>query len=387
MRITKLFLLSAVVLSFVFSGYQCSSSELTSAKLYIQQKNYDKALEQLKLETSKNPNSDEGFYLLGVVQGEKELYQDMVNSFNKSLSISNKFQNNIRDSKKFFWANQFNNGVSFYQRATQEQDENKIAENFEKSIFSFNNAIMIEPDSSETYQNLAFVYLNMNKIDEAIAPLQKIVDLKKDIDGYRFLGEIYYTKGMNEREKYETDGSVQDSVEAQKLFLKAIAILEEGRTVYPNDSQILNVLSNSYVAANKLETAIEAFKAGVEQEPDNKYYHYNYGVLLLNILDYKEASNQFLAALNIDPDYQNALYNLGVTYVRWGTALIKEAEDRGEMSEEGKNKYSLAIPYLEKVVQLNEKDVAVWELLGRVYTILGMLDKANDAYNKVDELR
>lgn len=387
MRITKLFLFSAVVLSFIFSGYQCSSSELTSAKLYIQQKNYDKAIEQLQIETRKNPNSDEGFYLLGVVQGEKELYKDMVNSFNKSLSISNKFQNNIRDSRKFFWANQFNNGVSFYQRATQEQDENKALEHFEKSIFSFNNAIMIEPDSSETYQNLAFVYLNMNKIDEAITPLQKIVDLKKDIDGYRFLGEIYYTKGMNEREKYESDGSVQDSVEAQKLFLKAIAILEEGRAIYPNDSQILNVLSNSYVAANKLETAIEAFKAGVEQEPDNKYYHYNYGVLLLNISDYKEASYQFLAALNIDPDYQNALYNLGVTYVRWGTALIKEAEERGEMSEEGKNKYNLAVPYLEKIVELNSKDIAVWELLGRVYTILGMLDKANDAYNKVDELR
>lgn len=387
MRITKLFMLSAVVLSFIFSGYQCSSSELTSAKLYIQQKNYQKALEQLKIETSKNPKSDEGFYLLGAVQGELEEYDDMVKSFNQSLSISNKYRSNIKDSRIYFWANLFNRGVNFYQRATQEQDENLAIENFEKSIYAFQYAALIEPDSSESYQNLAFVYLNMNKIDDAIAPLQKIVDLKKDIDGYRFLGEIYYTKGMLEREKYETDGSVADSVKAQEFFLKAIKILEEGRVFHPNDSQILNVLSNSYVAANKLDTAIEAFKAGVEQEPDNKYYHYNYGVLLLSIEDYKEASNQFLAALTIDPEYQNALYNLGVTYVRWGTALIKSAEERGEMSAEGKSKYESAIPYLENVVVLNPNDVTVWELLGRVYTILGMLDKATEAYNKVDQLR
>jgi len=62
-----------VVISMVLglSAFSCSSTELTSAKLYVQQKNFDKAIDALEKETTKNPKSDEGFYLLGYVNGEK----------------------------------------------------------------------------------------------------------------------------------------------------------------------------------------------------------------------------------------------------------------------------------------------------------------------------
>ena len=45
----------ALISVMIFSGYQCSSTELTSAKLYIQQKNLDKALDALEKEVAKNP--------------------------------------------------------------------------------------------------------------------------------------------------------------------------------------------------------------------------------------------------------------------------------------------------------------------------------------------
>ena len=45
-------------IALVFSGFQCSSTELTSAKLYIQQKNYEKAIDALQKEVQKNPKSD-----------------------------------------------------------------------------------------------------------------------------------------------------------------------------------------------------------------------------------------------------------------------------------------------------------------------------------------
>ena len=72
MKHSKLFVLAFLMLSMVFVGYQCGSTEITSAKLYIQQKNYDKAIEVLQKEITKNPKSDEGYYLLGYVQGEQE---------------------------------------------------------------------------------------------------------------------------------------------------------------------------------------------------------------------------------------------------------------------------------------------------------------------------
>jgi tetratricopeptide (TPR) repeat protein len=133
--------------------------------------------------------------------------------------------------------------------------------------------------------------------------------------------------------------------------------------------------------------AKDVFKAGVEAEPDNKYYRYNYGVLLLGAEEYAEAEKQFLKAIEVDPDYENALYNLGVTYVKWGTHLNELADAKGETSDEYKEKYMMALPHLEKAVQMKSDDAALWELIGKVYTVVGMQEDALNAFNKADELR
>src|SRR5512135_1119830 len=106
MQKSKLFKIVIVLLAgLAFAGFQCSSTEMTSAKLYIQQKNYDKALDALQKEIAKNPKSAEGYYYLGYVYGEKDQYGDMIDAFNKSLAISNEFKSQIDDQNKYFWAN------------------------------------------------------------------------------------------------------------------------------------------------------------------------------------------------------------------------------------------------------------------------------------------
>ncbi|QQS36913.1 MAG: tetratricopeptide repeat protein [Ignavibacteriales bacterium] len=386
MQISKRIIVLILFTGLAFMGFQCSSTELTSAKLYIQQKNYDKALESLKSEVSKNPKSDEGYYWLGVVYSEKENYDEMLKAFDASLAISKKFETHIEDSKKYAWANLFNKGVSSFQRGNNTDNEDSIKIYYERSIYQFENAVLMQPDSSDTYKNLAFVYINAERPDDAIKPLQKIIDLEKELDGYRLLGKIYYDKGSDKMSEFKSSKNLADSSEAINQFNKAIQVLEDGRKTYPNDQQILLYLSNSYIGANKIDVAIDAFKTGVEQEPENKYYRYNYGVLLLGADRFDEAVVQFTKAVDIDPEYQNAIYNLGVTYVKWGTHLNKLAEDKGETSSEYKSKYEMALPHLEKVVDMKSDDAATWELLGRVYGVLGMTEKAEDAFDKADKL-
>nr|HRI46557.1 hypothetical protein [Ignavibacteriaceae bacterium] len=74
----------------VFTGFQCASTEITSAKLYINQKNWDKAINVLNKEIEKNPKSDEGYYLMGLVYSEKEDVDNTIKAFDNSLSISKK---------------------------------------------------------------------------------------------------------------------------------------------------------------------------------------------------------------------------------------------------------------------------------------------------------
>ena len=168
---------------------------------------------------------------------------------------------------------------------------------------------------------------------------------------------------------------------------KSIATLEEGLKKYPDNTDMQVALTSSYIEADKIDVALGSAEKLVQKDPGNKTYHYNYGVLLLSAEDYASAETQLKKAIEIDPNYDNAIYNLGVTYVKWGTMINKQAEQQGTISEDYKQKYEEALPYLEKVVESDPTNIAIWELLGKVYSVLGMTDDATNAFNKADELR
>ena len=387
MKNSKLLVLGMLFLGIMFLGFQCASTELTSAKLYIQQKNWDKAIETLNTEVTKNPKSDEGYFLLGTVYSEQDNIDKMIESFDKSLAISNKFQKNIEEYKAFQWANNFNRGVSLFQRGSKVTDKDSTKMYYDMAIDSYNKAIALEPDSGETYRNLAFVYLTSGKTEESVEPLTKLVEIEQAEEGYQYLGEVYYTLGFNLMNEFKFSKNPQDSIKAMDYYAKSIASLEEGLAKYPENSDMQVARTSAYIGAGRIAEAITASKILVDNEPDNKIYRYNYGVLLLNAERYPEAETQLLEALKIDPEYENAIYNLGVTYVKWGTAMNKEAEQQGTISEDYKKKYEAALPYLEKVVEKDATNVAIWELLGKVYSVLGMQDDATNAFNQADKLR
>lgn len=380
MKHYKIFVAGALFLALFFSGYQCASTEITSAKLYIQQKNWDKAIEVLQKEVEKNPKSDEGYHLLGTVHAEKGNYTEMIDAYNKSLSISNKFQKEINDSKKYYWANAFNKAVNLYQRGTKTNDEDSTKVLFSQAIKEFESAIMIEPDSADTYKNLAFVYLTAGDNEAAIKPLEQLLEIENSVEGYKFLGEIYYVKGLNLKNQ-------EKESEAKANFEKAVEYLSEGNRLYPDEQDISLALSNALINLGRTEEAVGLFKQAVEDNPEDKFSRYNYGVVLLGMNDFENAEVQFLKAVELDPEYNNAIFNLGVTYLRWGSYINKKAEDEGKITSDHLVKYEKALPYLEKAVQTGEVDANIWETLGRVYSVLGMQDDAANAFKKADELR
>ncbi len=387
MRKTRLLIIVALLAGIIFSGFQCASTELTSARLYIQQKNFNKAINALVKEVQKNPKSDEGWFLLGTTYGEVGNIDSMIIAYNKSLAISGKFEKQIQDSKNYYWANSFNKGVNLFQRANNTADEDSAKIFYDKSINSFETAALIQPDSADTYKNMAFVYMSSGRNEQAIKPLQELVNRKKELDGYRYLGEIYYTLGTGKSSEYGMNGDAKDSIDAADYFNKAIAVLEEGRAIYPADGELTRILNSSYIATGRIEEALESAKVLVEVKPDNETYRYNYGVILLQTNDFAGAEEQFLKALEINPDYENASYNLGLTYVKWGTYL-NEQEDKTEVyTDEDLEKYRKALPYLEAIIKSDPENAEIWELLGKVYSILNMQQEAMDAFNKADELR
>lgn len=374
--------LSILGIALALMAFECSSAELTGAKLYINQKQFGKAKEALQKEVAKNPASDEGWWLLGYLYGEEGDYTNMMDAFDKCLKASKKFEKEISDSKKYHWATSFNKGVNLFNKAAKASTQDSLKLMFGKAAEMFNVSNLCQPDSIAGYSNLAMVYVNLGEYDNAIAPLQKAVNLGKNEDAYAMLGQIYIDKANKAKE-------AGDNAKWTEYLDKGLEVLNNGRNKYPENGEILLRYSNALIAANKLDVAMTAFKLGVEKEPDNKFYRYNYGVVLLNSNNFAEAETQFKKAIEIDPKYANAIYNLGVTYVKWGTSYREEAEKKGENVDEAKIKdmFTKAMPHIKAYLELNPKEPALWELLGKIYANLGMKTESDDAFKKADENR
>ena len=386
MQSSKVLFILALFLGMLFTGFECASTELTTARLDIQQKNYAKAETELKKEIAKNPKSDEAWFLLGNLYAEKGNYDSTAISYDNSLSISNKYQKEISDKRTSFWVNQFKAGDAYFKKAIAIKDPDTIKINLDKSVVSLQNAINIMPDSSGPYVYLVHCYLALKETDNAVKPLEKLVALGKVPDGYFLLGKIYYDKGRDSRDKFVDSKNVQDSITAQEYFNKAISIFEKGKEKFPNEPKMLETLPFAYVAANKLSTAISVFKSLVESNPKKEYY-FSYGVVLMSADKFEESILQYKKAIELDPNFKDALYNLAASYAKWGAVLMKDNEEKGGKNEEYKNKFREAVPYLEKLTQMDPKDKASWNLLGIVYTNSDNPGKAKDAFEKVDMLK
>lgn len=450
--------ISAVSLALM--GFQCSSAEMTSAKLYINRKEFTNAEVQLLKEVAKNPKNEEAWYYLGQVRFELKNYAGMKDAFVKAKDAGSKFKKEIDGQILATWGRLFNQGV-------EELNKAEDSTGFDVAIESYKLASYVLPESTINQQNLGLAYYRKGDFENAIPPLTIALEKLNSLFAVRILSGIYLVRANEYKTKFidqnkatieelKNLGQIKEKIKAVdvKYFIgepssvdketkgkgkqaivikenwkynkynltvviegdlvsgvkyavpynvpidssnhrlsiaeyeKAIEVLKKGSAVYPEDAEISESLMNAYIGAEKNAEARVLLDDRVKKYPDSKFDHYNLGVFLLKDSKYEESVNEFKSVLDIDPEFSSATYNLAATYVNWGVAdqerLKKEKKDDDKSYQE---KFKLAIPYLEKVIETKPNDVQILELLGQVYANLGNVEKANAAYKKADDIR
>ena len=298
-RYIPLALLALAVLYFVSTGFQCGSAETTSAKLYMQQKNWAKAEESLQKELVKNNKNEEAHYLLGQVRYELKNYTGMNEAFTSALQLGDQHKQDIERYRMSVWGSLFNEGVAYYNKGRDS------AMYYDKALTAFNTAIQVMPDSANTYYVAALADYAKKNIPEAIRRLE--VAVQKDpkyIDALRLLGQMNYTVAMEKLDAKDEAGS-------KASLQKALDAYERCYALEPNNADNIRSLIDIYERTKQTDKAMKLTSEAVEKDPSNKVYRYAYGAFLLRQDKYKEAADQFSAALKIDPGYADAEYNLG----------------------------------------------------------------------------
>lgn len=341
----------------------CTSKEVTSAKVYIQQDDWAKAEEQLKLAVAQYPDDAEARALLGEAYARKGEYEKMNEQFEASLAIGPQHAERIKYVREKNWVENFNKGVAQVK-----------AEDFDQALKQFQLCEIIDPSREDAYKNAAYVYLRMDSTDQAIESYEKVLSLNpQDTKVMLQLGSLHYE---------------------MKEYQKAIDTMDRILAIEPDNLDAVSQKAFAYDSMGESDKALEAYETALEKKPGDPDLLFNLGRLHYMRKDYQLAIDQFQSVLVTNPGDYEATLNIGNAYLSIAEQHMKPLRDGEQLTEtqikEAKDNaiasYKEAIPYLEKAVELKSEDAATWSNLGVAYINAGLKEKGEEAFKKADEL-
>jgi tetratricopeptide (TPR) repeat protein len=167
--------------------------------------------------------------------------------------------------------------------------------------------------------NKAVALIAEKKIDQALTELQDILEKFQGEPGveivYLHMGNCYSSKGNYPK--------------AIEFYMKTLA-------KFPNNRELILSIGNAYGNLNDFEKAMEWFNKLKIDDIGNIDTLYNIGVIAYNKGDFDRALTFFKKSTEINAEFSEGLYQLGMTY----TALNQQKE---------------AIEVLKKFMQLDPK--------------------------------
>jgi tetratricopeptide (TPR) repeat protein len=230
------------------------------------------------------------------------------------------------------------------------------------------------------------VGLYINKIDTlallnaALASVRS-EQYKQSLDYYEELMEL----GFNESDVYKNMALAHRNLGDNDAMF---ATLRAGREKYPDDAGLMLEEINAYLAIGEGAKVVDDLKILVEKDPNNYSIFFVLGTIYGDetseeMFDMEQAEMYYLKALEINPDYYDAVYNLGALYINESNKLQVEAnelpldatEKYDEMTEEANSIIKKALPLLEKSNELQPGNEETLNVLKSIYVRFNMTDK------------
>lgn len=174
----------------------------------------------------------------------------------------------------------------------------------------------------------------------------------------------------------------------------AVAILLEGRKKYPDNFNLLIAETNIYLSSKQNDKAMANLVEAIKTDPENPTIHYAVGVNYALMGDVAEAEKAYLKAVELNPDYFEANYNLGALYVNEAAQVIDSAnklplsavKEYDALKVQADDILKKSIPFLENASRLDSKDKSTLLSLKEIYTRLQMYEKMKEVNDKLSAL-
>ncbi len=289
------------VLSLAFWG--CPTQEYTSAKLYIQNEDWEKAEEFLQKALEVEPENPEVMVQIGYhIHAKKGEWTQMNDIFDRAiavdpdkkiLEVSRPVKEMVKNYRSMFWAENYNNAVRLFNEFKGSRDKTVL----EKAVQKFEETATIDPSEGQTYSILATCYFELGEENLAVQNARKAANMMPDdFQTNLALGQILSRTG-------EKAAAVE--------FVKIAVSLD------PSSSIAIRQLATLYYDMGNKEKSIETFGVAIKTETDKMKksdLYFNLGVLNMQMGSFQEAEDAFMFAYDLNPNDTEALVGMAQTF-------------------------------------------------------------------------
>lgn len=153
--------------------------------------------------------------------------------------------------------------------------------NIDNAIFYMKMAIKKDPESSFLKKELAFLYMNQNSYEEALALIEEMLEKDpEDLEALIFIGNI--SMYLKQKEK------------AKNIYEKVLSMEPKKRNIYL-------FLGSIYFEEEKYEQALQVYEKMVKNFPESYTGYFFLGKTHAKMKNDEDAEKEFRKALDIEP--------------------------------------------------------------------------------------
>ena len=177
---------------------------------------------------------------------------------------------------------------------------------------------------------------------------------------------------------------------------QALTAIQDALATNPDDDALIRSSADVYLKMGMTEEYEAAMQQVIAKDPNNPSLYYNLGVGAANSGNSEKAMEYYRKALEIDPNMSSANLNIAALTLNQDKDIIEKMNGLGntkadnakyeELKKQRLDLYRTAVPYLEKAISSEETNIEAVRTLYNIQVQLGNTAEADKYKAKLAEL-
>ena len=316
--------------------------------------------------------------------------------------------------------------IAMLNRFVEDSRESLEQDDYKSAYLNLEMSYRVSPNDTLYLYNAALVATENKDFNQALSFYNELIDLnftgittnyyateKTTGEDQLFAApdqrELFIKAGTHENPRDVELESVEMNVlrsmaaiyKNNKDYKSSLDFIEKAKNIDENDINIILLESNIRWEMGDVESYEKLITKALEIEPDNVDLHFNLGVISSDKGDIDKAMYHYNKAIEIDSTYTKAHLNAAALVLQKEQSIIEEMNSLGtsnadynrydELKIVREDLYKSAIPYLESVYKLDNKNISAVRTLRNIYSAIDDMDNykkfkaiAEDIQSKID---